>query len=125
MRGNEVQSLGITFRQSKRRRTDTSYDVGNLEEKGGPDILLEFSNGVHLKPGYDKAFPCFAHISRSTSWTSVKIGIVGKPRSWRIQRHLLQGIWIRTRRGRRELPGNNQGGLDKEYWCFPFWEAPF
>ena len=34
MRGNEVQSLGITFRQSKCRRTDTSDDVGNLEEKG-------------------------------------------------------------------------------------------
>src|SRR5258708_386332 len=34
-------------------------------------------------------------------------------------------IWIRTRRGHWDLPGNNQGGLDKEYWHFPFLEAPF
>src|SRR5258708_2451898 len=88
--------------------------------KGGPSILLEFSTGIHQKPGHDKAYPCFAHISCSTLWKPAKIGIVGKLRSWRIQRRRLQGFWIRTRRGRWDLPGNNQGGLDKEYWCFPF-----
>src|SRR5258708_34422384 len=91
-----------------------------LGEKGGPSILLEFSIEVHQKPGHDKAYPCFAHISRSTLWSPAKIGIVGKLRSRRIQRRRLQGFWVRTRTGRRVLPGNNQGGLDKEYYRFPF-----
>src|SRR6266436_1624463 len=93
--------------------------------KGGSSILLEFSTEIHQKPGHDKAYPCFAHISCSTLWKPAKIGIVGKLRSRRIQRRRLQKFWIRTRRGRRDLPGNNQGGLDKEYWHFPFLEAPF
>src|SRR5258708_29191227 len=93
--------------------------------KGGPSILLEFSTEIHQEPGHDKAYPCFAHISRPTLWKPAKIGIVGKLRSWRIQRRRLQGFWIRTRGERRDLPGNNQGGLDKEYWRFPFLEAPF
>ena len=84
-------------------------------EKGGLNILLEFSIEVHQKPGHDKAYPCFAHISRSTLWSPAKIDIVGKLWSRRIQRRRLQGFWVRTRRGRRVLPGNNQGGLDKEY----------
>ncbi len=53
-------------------------------EKGGPSILLEFSIEVHQKLGHGKAYPCFAHISRSTLWNPAKIGIVGKLRSWRI-----------------------------------------
>src|SRR6266436_6223939 len=44
--------------------------------KGGPSILLEFSTEIHQKPGHDKAYPCFAHISRSTLWKPAKIGIV-------------------------------------------------
>src|SRR5258708_39169792 len=90
--------------------------------KGGPSILLEFSTEIHQKPGQDKAYPCFAHISRSTLWKPAKIGIVGKLRSWRIQRRRLQGFWIRTRRGRRDLPGNNQGGSDKNIGAFLSWE---
>src|SRR5258708_26801790 len=106
MGGNEVLSLGITYKQTKRRRTDTS-DVARDLTKGGPSILLEFSTEIHQKPGHDKAHPCFAHISCSKLWKPAKIGIVGKLRSWRIQRRRLQGFWIRTRRGRRDLPGNN------------------
>src|SRR5258708_10944969 len=83
-------------------------------EKGGLNILLEFSIEVHQKLGHDKAYLCFAHISRSTLWSLAKIGIVGKLRSRRIQRRRLQGFWVRTRRGRRVLPENNQGSLDKE-----------
>ncbi len=60
--------------------------------KGGPSILLEFSTEIHQKPGHDKADPCFAHISCSTLWKPAKIGIVGKLRSWRIQRRRLQGF---------------------------------
>src|SRR5258708_19838690 len=93
--------------------------------KGGPSILLEFFTEIHQKPGHDKAYPCFAHISRSTLWKPAKIGIVGKLRSWRIQRRRLQGFWIRTRRGHRDLPVNNHGALDKKYFRFPFLEAPF
>jgi len=34
MGGNEVWSLGITFRQPKRRRTDTSDVARDLDERG-------------------------------------------------------------------------------------------
>src|SRR5258705_8023294 len=123
MGGNEVWSFGITFRQPKRRRTDKSDVSRDLDERG-----TKHSIGILYwdtqKPDHDKAYPCFAHISCFTLWKPAKIGIVGKLRSWRIQRRRLQGFWIRTRRGRRDLPGNNQGGLDKEYWHFPFLEAP-
>src|SRR5258708_39374064 len=84
-------------------------------EKGGLNILLEFSIEVHQKPGHDKPYLCFDHISHSTLWSPAKIGIVVKLPSCRIQRRLLHGFWFRTRRGRRVLLGNNQGGLDKEY----------
>ena len=91
---------------------DVARDLG---KRGGPNILLEFSIEVHQKLGHDKVYPCFTHISRSTLWNPATIGIFGKLRSWRIQRRQLQGFWVRTHRGRRVLPGNNQGGLDKEY----------
>src|SRR5260221_11036475 len=91
--------------------------------KGRPSILLEFSTEIHTKPGHDKAYPCFAHISRSTLWKPAKIGIFGKLRSWRIQRRRLQGFWIRTRVVHLDLLANNQGGSDKQYWCFPFLQA--
>ena len=75
--GNELWSLGFTFRRSRHRSMGTS-DVARDLGKGGPSILLEFSIEVHQKLGHDKAYPCFAHISRSTLWSPAKIGIVGK-----------------------------------------------
>ena len=78
------------------------------QEKGGPSILLEFHTEVQKKLGHDKAHSCFTHISHSTLWNSAKFGIHRNIRSWRIQRRQLQEFWIRTRKGRRVLPGNNQ-----------------
>src|SRR5260370_3689254 len=55
MGGNEVWSLGITFRQPKRRRTDTSDVARDLDEKGDQafywNSLLRYTrNRVMIRP---------------------------------------------------------------------------
>ncbi len=84
-------------------------------EKGGPTIILEFSTGVQSNLGHDKAQPYFVYISPSTIWISAKRDIYGKLRSRRIQRRRFQGVWMRTRRGRRVLPENQLFRLDEDY----------
>src|SRR5260221_12202689 len=125
MGGNEVSSLGMALRQPKRRRTDTSDVARDLAEKGDQafywNSLLRYTrNQVMIRPILVSPISPVPHYGNRP-----KIGIVGNLRSWRIQRRRLQGFWIRTHEGRQDLPGNNQGGSDKEYWRFPFLEAPF
>jgi hypothetical protein len=56
-------------------------------EKGERIISLEIGVEIQIKPGHDKAASCFAHISPSTLWISVKFGTYGKVFSRKIQRH--------------------------------------
>src|SRR5258705_13118864 len=73
-------------------------------EKGGPSFVSEFTIKVHGNPGHDKAQSHFVYISPSTIRISAKLDIHGKLCSRRIQRRWLQGVWMRTRRGRRVFP---------------------
>src|SRR6266481_5810942 len=84
-------------------------------EKGGSSFILEFSTGVQSNPGHDKAQSYFVNISPSTIWISAKRDIYGRLRSRRIQRRQLQGVWMRTRRGRRVLSEDQLFRLDKRY----------
>src|SRR5260221_9877640 len=84
-------------------------------EKGGPSFILEFSTGVQSNLGHDKAQSYFVYISHSMIWISAKRDIYGKLRLRRIQRRRLQGVWMRTHRGRRVLPEDQLFWLDKRY----------
>src|SRR5260370_223532 len=97
--------------------------VGSVEE-GGPSFILEFSTGVQSNLGHDNAQSYFVYISPSTIWISAKCDIYGKLRSRRTQRRRLQGVWMRTRRGRQVLPENQLFRLDKRYYCLPIPAEP-
>ncbi len=84
-------------------------------EKGGSSIILEFSTTVQGNLGHDKAQSYFVYISPSTIRISAKFDINGRLRPRRIQRRRFQGVWMRTRRGRRVLPENQLFRLDKDY----------
>src|SRR5258708_17481089 len=84
-------------------------------EKGGPSIILEFSTTVQGNLGHDKAQSYFVYISPFTIWISAKRDVYGKLRLRRIQQRRLQGVWMRTRRGRRVLPEDQLFWLDKRY----------
>ena len=71
-----------------------------LEQGEQRRFLLESNTEVQGKLGHHKAGSCFPHISSSVLWILVKLGTYGKLPSRGIQRHRLQKIWRRTRRGR-------------------------
>src|SRR5258707_15781741 len=78
-----------------------------IVERGERRFLLMSNSEVQKQSGHHKARSCFPHISSSVLWILVKFGTYEKLFSRGIQRHRLQEIWRRTRRGRRVLPEIN------------------
>src|SRR5258708_6872300 len=122
--GNEVWSLGITFRQPKRRRTDTSDVARDLDKKGDQafywNSLLRYTrNRVMIRPILVLPISPVPHYGNRPKLVSLE--------SYDHEESNAVGCkdFESELAKRRDLLGNNQGGLDKEYWCFPFLEAPF
>src|SRR5260221_806134 len=75
--------------------------------RGERVFLLKSITEAQRKLGHYKAGSCFHHNSSFVLWILVKFGTYEKLFSRGIQRHRLQEIWRRTRRGRRVLPEIN------------------
>src|SRR5260370_19332684 len=77
MGGNEVWSLGITFRQPKRRRTDTSDVARDLDEKGDQafywNSLLRYTrNRVMIMPILVSPISPFPHYGNRPKLVSLE-----------------------------------------------------